>query len=114
MPTTFLVTTDPKELFLLFDISSALLPELRSPAELDWSFSLSLLLIFSQLLWVLSSPSPSVLCLPLVSLSALLSCCDSVTVHCCEGSPLMVASYTLGSMENKIRSRFLVLYIILS
>lgn len=29
--------TDPKELFLLNDISSALLPELGSPAELDWS-----------------------------------------------------------------------------
>ena len=28
--------TDPKELFLL-NISSALLPELGSPAELDWS-----------------------------------------------------------------------------
>lgn len=33
--------TDPKELFLLFNISSALLPELGSPAELDWSLSLS-------------------------------------------------------------------------
>lgn len=38
--------TDPKELFLLFNISSALLPELGSPAELDWTF-FSLLLIFS-------------------------------------------------------------------
>lgn len=41
MPTTFLVMTDPKELFLLFNISSALLPELGSPAAFDWSFSLT-------------------------------------------------------------------------
>lgn len=47
MPTTFLVMTDPKELFLLFNISSALLPELGSPAELDWSFSVPFLLVFS-------------------------------------------------------------------
>lgn len=32
MPTTFLVMTDPKELFLLNNISSALLPELGRPA----------------------------------------------------------------------------------
>lgn len=47
MPTTFLVMTDPKELFLFFNISSALLPELGSPAGLNWSFSVSFLLIFS-------------------------------------------------------------------
>lgn len=46
MPTTFLVMTGPKELFL-FNISSALLPELGSPAGLNWCFSVSFLLIFS-------------------------------------------------------------------
>lgn len=46
MPTTFLVMTGPKELFL-FNISSALLPELGSPTGLNWCFSVSFLLIFS-------------------------------------------------------------------
>lgn len=66
--------TDPKELFLLFNISPALLPELGSPAELDWSLSLSFLFIFSfpnfyGFSLLLSLP---MLCFPLVSLSMLL------------------------------------------
>lgn len=48
MPITFLVMTGPKELFL-FNISSAMLPELGSPAGLNWSFSVSFLLIFSNI-----------------------------------------------------------------
>lgn len=59
MPTTFLVMTDPKELFLLNNISSALLPELGRPAELDWSLCfLSHSVIFPNFHMFSLSPLP--------------------------------------------------------
>lgn len=81
MPTTFLVMTDPKELFLFFNISSALLPELGSPAGLNWSFSLFLAYLFlSQLLWVLSPSFPIAVFPP--SLPVHLNC-SAVTLSLC-------------------------------
>lgn len=109
MPTTFLVMTDPKELFL-FIISFALLPELGSPAELDWSFSVLLVFPFPTFMGCLSSFPSCALFSPSihVRVTLVLWLC-----HWCEGSPLTVVSYTFGSMKNRFRSSFLVLCIVL-
>lgn len=115
MPTTFLVMTDPKELFLLNNISSALLPELGRPAELDWSLCfLSHSVIFPNFHVFSLSSSLSMLCLFPQYPCPCYCGAVTVTVHCCGGSPAMVASYSFGSTKNKFRSRLLVLYIVLS
>lgn len=68
-------------------------------------------LFLSQLLWVISPSFPMAVLPP--NLPVHVNCSTvTLTVHCNEGSPQMVASYTLGSIKNKFRSRFLVLYIV--